>query len=433
VASIAGSAGLQGLGFLSALLVGTAILAVVLVRLELRFAGRHFATRFFVRLLSNVALIALSSVFCLTVLEVYVKLSDSNAAQPPGIRSARKAAKAARQASPPDVPSVETGSDLQAEVATAMERMAAASRQAATSSEPRPLTMPEAWAMRPTNIPGAARAYYWHGVLHVFDARGRRSTAPIPQKRVGTFRIAIYGDSLTYGQGVDEAKVYPTLLEESLGEEFRVEVLNLGIMGYQADDVLNDMRREIPETAPDLVVYGVCLNDYLPSGVGQYDDTKAYAFPLPSSVKNLLIKRSLAASYLSGLYDQFLLDHHIRKEFMRDIVANFDDLQGRFAADVGEMNRLAMDATGRPLVAMVLDQFPLVGSDGWRIAVRTEEILTAAGVQVVPSAAYYRAFSGHGMGVSAWEGHPNAEAHAIFAAAMRPALARQIPPVYRLR
>ena len=84
--------------------------------------------------------------------------------------------------------------------------------------------------------------------------------------------MLVLGDSTTYGDGIEEWFTYSRQLERLLrGQRWRVEVVNAGISGAQSEDIVRVARRLIPEMQPDLVIYGVCLNDFLPSGVGQYD------------------------------------------------------------------------------------------------------------------------------------------------------------------
>ena len=140
-----------------------------------------------------------------------------------------------------------------------------------------PPTLPASWRHRRVEVEGASEAYYWHDALHLKDTAGfRRLIGDFPTKNAEAYRILIVGDSLTYGLGVPEVWTYGRILERALDRDYRVEVLNLGVSGFQSEDVLHLVTRYVPRLKPDLVVYGVCLNDFLPSRTNEY---RAFTFP----------------------------------------------------------------------------------------------------------------------------------------------------------
>lgn len=277
------------------------------------------------------------------------------------------------------------------------------------------VTLPPKFAREPLKVAGAARAYRWHGVLHVYNRRGMRWTTPFPRKQEDVFRIMVVGDSLTYGEGIDERWTYSRQLQALLEPDYAVEVLNLGIDGSQSEDVLWVVIEYLPHLRPDLVVYGVCLNDFLPSGVGQYQNNHAYKFPLPNAVKAFFTRKSRLARLVDDTYDRVLLRLDLRVDFYDDILNGFTGYQSRFAQDVARLNEV-VKAQGLPaVVALVLDQFPGLDSRGHRIAQAAESHLRSAGMEVIDTAPYYRRFDRLSFAVSRWEGHPNEVANAIWA------------------
>ena len=128
------------------------------------------------------------------------------------------------------------------------------------------LVMPPAWQKRDLAAVPGTDPFVWHGVVHQIDANGMRREEPFPPKDPERFRIVVVGDSLTYREGIDAFWAYPAQLERALQPEFRVEVLNLGVRAYASEDILDLLRRFVPDLEPDLVVYGVCLNDFLERG-----------------------------------------------------------------------------------------------------------------------------------------------------------------------
>jgi hypothetical protein len=277
------------------------------------------------------------------------------------------------------------------------------------------LTMPDEWKWRDAKVPGAARSYYWHGILHALDENDFRRTTPFPPKLPETYRIMVVGDSLTMGAGIAIEDSYVSLLNRWLGREFRAEVLNLGHTGYQSEDVVAVIRKFLPLLKPNLVIYAVCQNDFLPSGIGQYDDTSKYALPLPAAFKDYVLQRSILAAWLSDHYDASLRHFHLRFDFFDDILKDFADYQKRFARDVADMNVTVRAAGLPPMVAIVLDQYPGYGGRGYQITKIAERALVAAGADVIPTEDYYIRYNGQAMYVSRWEGHPDEVANFIWA------------------
>ncbi|MBI3342501.1 SGNH/GDSL hydrolase family protein [Candidatus Curtissbacteria bacterium] len=79
------------------------------------------------------------------------------------------------------------------------------------------------------------------------------------EKPVGTFRIITLGDSFTFGQFVDTKLAYPALLENLLNssvcEDQKYEVLNLGVPGYDVQYSPERFRLRGQKYNPDLVIW----------------------------------------------------------------------------------------------------------------------------------------------------------------------------------
>jgi hypothetical protein len=91
--------------------------------------------------------------------------------------------------------------------------------------------------------------------------RGPRYTRPRPQ---GTTRVVVLGDSIAFGYAVEEATTFPRVLETLLAArapQARVEVVNLGVGGYNAWNeaaLLSDVGITYQ---PDIVLVQFCIND----------------------------------------------------------------------------------------------------------------------------------------------------------------------------
>jgi len=96
--------------------------------------------------------------------------------------------------------------------------------------------------------------------------RDREFAVPKPE---GTFRIAVLGDSVTASFSLGRWQTYPkqleSLLEKYASGNTRYEVLNLGVVGYNAPQAVASLRARAEAFEPDRVIYGYVLNDPLPS------------------------------------------------------------------------------------------------------------------------------------------------------------------------
>jgi lysophospholipase L1-like esterase len=288
------------------------------------------------------------------------------------------------------------------------------------------LVMPPSWQKRDlADIPGTD-PFVWHGVIHQIDANGMRREEPLPPKDPDRFRIIVVGDSLTYGEGIDAFWAYPAQLERALQPEFRVEVLNLGVRAYGSEDILDLLRDFVPELEPDLVVYGVCLNDFLERGARQ----QASPSFLPEKLTKILTRRTRVGRLVDERSAALKRTLSLEPDFYADLLADFDARFQRFGDDVAAMNAVVTGSGLPPMVAMVLDQGPRLDGPGRQLALAAERQLHAAGIETVDSEGFYRRYEGTNFAVSRWEGHPNEEAHAIWASDLADRI-RQHPDLER--
>ncbi|MFM1919362.1 MAG: hypothetical protein RLZZ303_996 [Candidatus Hydrogenedentota bacterium] len=94
---------------------------------------------------------------------------------------------------------------------------------------------------------------------------GLRDT-PVAAKSESVYRIAIVGDSFTFGWGVPQGAAWVEVLEQELqATGARVELLNLGKPGAGIPQYVEILERAIPVLQPDLVVLALLQGDDLGS------------------------------------------------------------------------------------------------------------------------------------------------------------------------
>jgi len=123
---------------------------------------------------------------------------------------------------------------------------------------------------RSSSVPGLAyelrpnRMKYAHGAPIVTNSFGMRDEEPQPKNNTSLIRIAVLGDSFTFGFGVSGEDTYPNILERFLnrgakGRKF--EVLNFGVGGYSTRDEALVFKHKAVDWDLDLVIIGYVLND----------------------------------------------------------------------------------------------------------------------------------------------------------------------------
>jgi hypothetical protein len=108
----------------------------------------------------------------------------------------------------------------------------------------------------------------------VISSRGLRSPEVPREKAPGVQRIAVLGDSCTFGfvqagdTWFDTPRPYAALLQDLLDENLgpgRFQVINYGMIGYTTFHGLRMLRREVLPDRPDFIVIRFGWNDLLGS------------------------------------------------------------------------------------------------------------------------------------------------------------------------
>jgi lysophospholipase L1-like esterase len=100
--------------------------------------------------------------------------------------------------------------------------------------------------------------------VNALGLRGPETTArPAP----GVHRTLVLGDSVVYGDGLDEAATFPAQLQRALGAApaARFEVLNGAAPGYNTEAEAAFFREIGVHLAPQTVILGVSINDFGPA------------------------------------------------------------------------------------------------------------------------------------------------------------------------
>jgi hypothetical protein len=92
------------------------------------------------------------------------------------------------------------------------------------------------------------------------NSLGFRDNEYSPSKTSGKKRIIFLGDSFTWGWGIKKDEIYTERLENILDNS---EVINMGIPGYGVEQEFNVLNQYALRFAPDIIVVGFFLDDFL--------------------------------------------------------------------------------------------------------------------------------------------------------------------------
>lgn len=89
----------------------------------------------------------------------------------------------------------------------------------------------------------------------------------MPGKHEGVFRIVVLGDSWTFGQFVSTKDNFSERLEDMLNNDLRcsqkkIEVINLGVGGYDLEYSVEHFRLKGEKYKPDMVIWFLHTNDF---------------------------------------------------------------------------------------------------------------------------------------------------------------------------
>ena len=118
------------------------------------------------------------------------------------------------------------------------------------------------WMFRDISTTADNRGYFtvrWHRVAVEVNDQGFRERQVHFSKPAGIYRIAVVGDSFTFGNGIPADQRYSALMQRALGDGF--EVLNFGLPGNNTPEETAVIRQAVRRYAPDFILVQWFVND----------------------------------------------------------------------------------------------------------------------------------------------------------------------------
>jgi lysophospholipase L1-like esterase len=283
----------------------------------------------------------------------------------------------------------------------------------------------EAWAARGLRDLETVAKTYPFCVDFAFNAQGFREKAVGP-KPAGVRRIAFVGDSFTEAQGIREGDGYVRVVERMLNRPGGPswEALNFGQRGLDFPALLDPFELALA-TEPDVIVYGMVLNDG--------DRSPEFDRIWPRLDDWIMVRRPLAAL---GPFDSRLLtlvsDRYRGFRISRDTVAWYRGLYSEEQNPQGwertqaHFRRMRGECRGRgvrflvalwPLVVGLDGRYPLRG-----VHEKIDDQLERYRIPYVDLLPVLQGRSAEALYIHPADLHPNELGHTLAAAAIAPAI-----------
>jgi lysophospholipase L1-like esterase len=290
----------------------------------------------------------------------------------------------------------------------------------------------------------AANANGLHkGAYYRTNAHAIRGPEYLEHPEPGTFRIAMTGDSITMGWGVEEGFAYPAQVEARLnanplehatdtqGQPVQhFEVLNFGLAGLNTLAAIRRLEQKSRIYSPALAVYGFTINDIEGAHYRRSDDAKV----------NSALADRYRAHYTSSSY------------LLRTLWPNWIALRERISPTPGSLRvtqfenyfenpkawanldrglarfRKFGESNGLCSVVFIHTHLTQLGPFHLYHPIydKVADAAAAHGLPVVRSYPAFDSARASAYWVSYWDAHPNASAHALLANVLEAGL-RELP------
>lgn len=284
------------------------------------------------------------------------------------------------------------------------------------------------WELERPNVRGI-----YKGVLHRTNSAGARGPEIRREPRPGTLRIALIGDSIAMGEGVEESLTYAARVARLLAEDDPgrdVEVVNLGISGVTAPHAAHRLEYIGALYNPHLVVYGYTLNDI---------EGKAYRAAPPQ--ERLELERLLArfedspSALLRAVWPRLLLAwsafRPLRGSYERELAWNYRENPSAWREVESALERIAAKSRELGACALLFVHPRLQDLSALHAFTpfyrQVADAARARGLYVATAFDALRGESAAALRFSAQDPHPNAEGHRRLAEALRDAI-EALPP-----
>jgi lysophospholipase L1-like esterase len=251
------------------------------------------------------------------------------------------------------------------------------------------------------------------GVDIALNSLGHRSPELAPQKDPHKKRVFVLGSSVTMGWGVDDGKVFTSLVKDRFekerpqGPDVGIELANAGIGNYNtiAQSVL--FARQYPVVKPDLVVLHYFISD---------------PEPRPPGKNSLLLRHSYFAAYLYDRFRTIGLAAEGKTDLFKYYSEIYDDKNPYWTDTLNRISAMR-DAAAKdhvPFLIMLVPDFHNLAKDTpyGALYAKMEKGFTERGINTVNTfTEFQKRYGGNesALWIKADDPHPNALGHELMA------------------
>jgi lysophospholipase L1-like esterase len=269
------------------------------------------------------------------------------------------------------------------------------------------------WFRRVTSS-GNARTYFAqaHHPQVSSNSLGFRDREHGP-KDPSRYRIAVIGDSFTWGQGIEEPERFSNLIEAALGPGY--EVMNFGLPGHDMPQHLQVLDQVLP-LQPDFVLLQLYINDFETTEM-----TRPQPRPLISDeAASGWGRTSVLYDLLNGRWVWFQEKTGITETYVHYLDRNLRDPDSPNARKAFGMLREFIERAKAAGVKVGVVLFPMTDAMGRRgsnypVGFIHDRVREIAAAERIPWFDLLAAFSSYDDPLSLWvspfDAHPNAIAN----------------------
>jgi hypothetical protein len=243
------------------------------------------------------------------------------------------------------------------------------------------------------------------------DSLGLRATTAglrYGRKQEGEYRIAIVGDSVTFGEGIPKTEdTFAQVVEDTLNQKqaaIKVQVLNYGASAYSVEQMVATLQYRMFDIEPDLVVMAIIPQDFdltrtpAVDGSGYLVDSRLASLNPPDSA----IRRALRGVRLTYVLRDVVYSWFVTRQ---DVVGGLAQGVWPESYRYVQQFKLTADRGGVPSLIVLLPTASAGPFD--RISTKLQH----DGVAFVDLSSLRSEFTREQFMASQFDGHPSAAVH----------------------